>query len=177
MDQPGQQPEAGIGIEVLAAGFEVQPFELAERLQHVGIGVGGVVSQAAQRHDHQVVANAAGVVDQMPDPDRIGPVREVGEMFPQRIFERQEPLILGDQHRRHRELLGDRGHPEDRIRGERDRVIQVRHSIGVLEHELPAPERAGRAAGRIVPVPLSEHFVQGGRRRLGRLGAPGAGGE
>ena len=137
MDQPGQQPVAGVGIEVLAAGFEVQPFELAERLQHVGVGVVAVIPETAEGHDHQVVADPARVVHEMPNPHRVRPAREIGEVLPEGILERQEPLILGGQHRRRRELFGYRGHPEDRIRGERDRVIQVRHSIGALEHEQP----------------------------------------
>ena len=108
----------------------------------------------------------------MADPDRVRPLREVGKVLPERVFERQQSLVLGHQHRRHRELLGHRRHPEDGIGGERNPVVQVRHPVRAAERELPVPEGAGGAAGRVFPVPFGEDRVE---VRRGRLGYGGAG--
>jgi hypothetical protein len=70
------------------------------------------------------------VVRQVANRDPVTEVRELGDVLPDVVVDRQLPVVCQQQDRRGGELLGHRRHMEDRIGLQRHIVIEVRHAVG-----------------------------------------------
>src|SRR4051812_47840296 len=94
-----------------------------------------------------LVAQAAGVREQVADGDALAEVGYLGEVFPDVVVERQLAVLRQQDERRRGELFGDRTALEHRLLGDRRAILEVGHAIAVRVERLAILGETDRAAG------------------------------
>ena len=145
-----EEEEAGVAVEELRAGLEVRRLLPGEDVECVPVIGHRLFPDAAPLQEIDVVAEPAGVMQQVADRDRPEIARDFGEILLDLVVERQLP-VLCQEHDGHRgELLGDRA--------------DVEHRPGRDRHaELDAGEPVSSGVGE----PPVLHDAQGAARRSG----------
>ena len=100
-----QQKVARVAVQVLFTGREVQPALTDDQVKQFFFRVQVFVGQATQIHQGQVIAQAAGVMDKMPERDRIGIAWHLGQVLAHTIIQRQVTPVFQDSDDRGSELL------------------------------------------------------------------------
>jgi hypothetical protein len=106
------------------------------------------------------------VRQQVANRDRCAVGRNLWNVFPDVIVDRQLPVAGEEQHGDGRELLGHRRHMKDRRRPNWCARLQVRHPITVFVDDGTVPTHAERAAWPFGVAPGVEHPIEA-RRRIG----------
>ncbi len=173
-DRQREHGVPGVGIQVLVAGKEVQRLLPRDDAQD-GLVVEGVfVAPAGEDHERVDVAQAARVVQEMPDGDGPAVVRQLRHVLPHIVIGSEFPLLDGEGGRHCRELLGDRAGVEHRAGRDGRIVLEVRHPVAAGVQGAAVLVDAERAPGRSGPIPLREDRVDlRGPGRALRSGRPG----
>jgi hypothetical protein len=93
----GKQRVAAVGVEMLLARREVEVLLARQQREHVVIGDEVArVAPAGKSEQRPLVADAAGVMDQMADCDALAEVRQFRHVLPDVVVQRQL-AVLGEQ--------------------------------------------------------------------------------
>ncbi len=128
-------------------------------------------SPAGEPFEVPEVAEAAGMVDEVPDRDGMSEVGHLRHVLADIVIEGELTSVRQQRDARSRELLRDRPHVENGLRCERNVKFEIGHPVRAAIRNLSfAHDRAG-TAGRIRLIPLLENLVHLGRdaHRRGRL--------
>ena len=129
-DNDGQQREAGVAVHVFFAGLEVQRPLAHEHGHDVVIGDEILrIAPARQPQQRPLIANAAGVVEQVAEGDALTEVGQLGNVFVHVVVEGKFSLLRKQEDRSGGELFGHGGHVEDGGGGDGNVVVQIGHSI------------------------------------------------
>lgn len=180
LDGDGGQVVAGVAVEPLRAGGEVEGALPAHHVQHVRVRVHARAAGPARRLHHRApVAQARGVVEHLPQRHGGARLRQLRQPGAHGRVQRQLALLREEQGRRGGELLGDGARLEDRLRRVGHTELQVGHAVAAREHHLPALRHAYRAPRPVRPTPGGEDRVHlccaGGGLRPGCGGRGGGG--
>ena len=107
LDDDAEQEVAAIAVFVTRAGLEIRrPLACERRQCLIGRRAAGNAA-ALQAKEAYVIAEPAGVMQQLPQRHALRARRKFRHMAQQRIIERQLALLLQHQQHECRELLGD----------------------------------------------------------------------
>jgi len=116
--------------------------------------------RAAQHQERHVVAQAAGVMQQMADRRRgLAERRQLGDVLPHVVVEAQLAVGGEQQDRRRGELLRRGADVEHRLRCNRHAALQIGHAVAFGVDDLAVLDHRGGTAGRVLPRPLLHHRV------------------
>ena len=170
-DSQREQGVPGVRVKVLVAGRKVQRLLAGDDAQDGLVVEGVLVSPAGEYHQRVDVAQAARVMEELPDRDGPAVYRQLRHVLPYIVVRPEFPLRDGEGGRHGGELLGNRACVEDRVRRDGRVVLEVGDTVPARVGDPAVLVDANRAAGRIGPVPLREDLVH--LRRPGRrLGPP-----
>jgi hypothetical protein len=175
-DDLRQQRVPHVGVHVLGTGREVEFALLPEELEDVVPRDHVVQPPPGQRQQLPLVAEPAGVVDQVPQRDRVPEVGDLRHPPPHVVVQRERPLLRQQRRREGGELLGDGGDVEDGGRRDRDVVLQVGVPVPAREDDLPVADDGHGGTRRSGAVPRGEegvHLPLRGERGRGRLRGEG----
>src|ERR1044071_963784 len=142
-----QEKEAAVAVEVLGAGLEVRCPLAGEDRQGVAVSRYRLFLNPAPAQQVEVVPEAAGMVQQMPDGDGPGVAGNLREVLLNLIVQRQLAVLGQEHHRKRGELLGHRADIEDGGGSNGELELDARETIalGVREPAVPHhPERTAR---------------------------------
>jgi hypothetical protein len=176
-----EEEEAGVAVEVLLAGREVDALLPRDDVERVLLRGPVLLLHPRELHRDQVVPQAARVVEEMADRDRLSGhlavVRNLRQPLADVVVERELALARQELDREGRELLGGRADVEDGLGGVRDAELEVRHAVAARVDDPAVAVDAERAARRVASVVFGEDRVdlrlrvglrRGSRRRSGR---------
>jgi hypothetical protein len=162
-DDLAEECVAGVGVEELLAGAEVQLLLARHDLEHVVVGDEVQrVAPSGQPQQVQLVAEAARVVDEMPQGDGNAEVGQLREVLTDVVVQGQLPVLREQEDRGGRELLRYRGHVERRRGRDAHVVVEVGQAVAPLVDDPPLPDHGQGAARRVGLVDLREELVDGG---------------
>jgi len=118
-----------------------------------------VVSPAGQPEEGPLVAQAAGVVDELANRDRYAEVGHLRDVLADIVVQPEPGFGVQEQGAESGELLGDRGEVEDRARGDRDVLLQVGHAVTPAVDDLAILNDRQRRSRRVRPIPGREELV------------------
>ena len=147
----GEQHVPGVAVGVAFARRVVERALSGHQLDDVEVADGCVELAAGQRHQVEVVAHAAGVMQEVVDGDRRAVVGQLRQIRPDVVAERQRAVERQQHDARGRELLGDRSDVEDGVGGNGDPVVEIREAVPPRVEDLAAPrdpDRTARPGGR-----------------------------
>ena len=159
LDDDGQQEVARVGVGVTAARFEIERPLAADQIKRHGFRDFVGERTPGQAPEAQIVANAARVVHEVPDRDPVGIRRQLGNPFPNRIVERNLPLLRQQRRAHGGELLRCRRDIEDGGRGDRRPLVQIRHAIAAAVDDLAVAEHPHGTARSVGMVILGENPI------------------
>jgi hypothetical protein len=166
------QGEQGVGrvrINDLGAGFEVEASLSRQCPEYVGLGVEVVSTPPRQIEDLALLAQAAGVVDQVRDRDRPTVVGNLRQVLADVVIQRQKAVLNEQSDRECGELLGDRRHVEHGCWRDRNIVLQVRLAIAPNVLDDTGPGDTDCAARSVRATPGREDRVDATMAILGCL--------
>ena len=108
------------------------------------------------------------MVEEVADENGRPEVGELGDVFADRVVERELAVLAEKGDGGCRELLGHRPRFEDRVRAEPDPILEVGHAVGLDQDGLALDGDPDDAAGRVAPVPALEDAVDLGLGRKPR---------
>ena len=168
-DDLGQQREAGVAVEVTVAGSEVEFLHAGDHPQDILVADHVVAhAPAGEGEQRPLVAETAGVVEQVAYGDGLAEVGEFGDVFADGVVEAELAALLQQDDAGGDELLGDRGYVEDAVGGERDVVVEVGHAVGAGQDGAAVAVDGDGATGRAGLVPGGEEGVDAVGRGIGR---------
>ena len=167
LDDDGEQGKAGIAVDVLRARCEVERLLPGHDVHDIRFGNPVLFEAPARKSDQfPLIAQPAGVCQQVADGYRCPVVGNLCDVFPDVIVERQLS-VPGEEHHGHgRELLRHRRHMKDRRWPNWRARLQVSHPITVFVDHRTVPTHADRAAGSFGVAPGLEHPIDP-RRHIG----------
>ena len=166
-DDLGQQGVAGVRVQVFSAWHEVECLLTIGEVEdgffrdHVVHVIAGHCQQV------ELVAQAAGVMDQVADGDGFAVVGQFGHVLADVVVEREQALVGQHGDGEGGELLRHRGQQEHRGRRDGDVVLQVGAAVAALIDDLAVFHDGHRRAGHIGPVPRGEEGVYPGGEGVG----------
>ena len=92
------------------------------------------VAPAGKAEQRPLVADTAGVIDQMSDRDCLPEVRQFRHVLPDLVVQCQLAVLREQQDRSGRELFRHRRDVEDGGRREAHVVVEIRHAVGAAQH-------------------------------------------
>ena len=157
-----EQDVAGVAVQVLVARRKVEFALPGDRVEDVLVGDEVLAPVPRQGEEHDVVAHAGGVVDQVSDGGRVGVVGKFGDvaLHGSVRFHLSPEGEQGD--RSGRELLGDRRDAVDGRGPVRDAVFEVGGSVAGGVHQAAVADHAHGAAGPVVASVVGEDGVDPG---------------
>lgn len=169
-DDQAEQRVAGVAVIELGSGHEIQAV-LALHQPH-DVLFGDHVLHAPSGHGQQVplVAQPAGVVEQLANPDDMTEVRQFRQVAAHVVVQRQLSVLGEQQYRKRRELLRQRRDMEGRGRRDRTVLLDIGHAEPAPVDDLAVLDHLHGCARRVGPVPSREQGVYllllAGERRL-----------
>src|SRR2546423_8162726 len=112
----GEKEKASIAIKPIAAGREVQRLLPTYESQRVFVCGHAINVNARQLHEREVIAQAAGVIQEVKNRDFLAVVGELRKIFPDVVAYGELPLLLQEQDARGGKLFGSRADVENRAR-------------------------------------------------------------
>ncbi len=148
-DDDRREVVAGVAVGVSRAGEKVELALAADDVEDVGVGVRASPARPAGDGRHvSPVAESARVVQHVPDGQRSAVIWQLRDVLARLIVERELPVAREQQDRGRRELLRHGPGFEDRVRLDRNVVLEVRHPVRLLEHAPAVLADAHGAPGR-----------------------------
>src|ERR1041384_2799209 len=148
LHQNGEQEEAGVAVENLGARLEVGGLLADQNGERIAVVGHGLFFDAAPLQEVDVVPETAGVVQQMPDGDRLRVARDFRQELLDLVVERELSLLRQQHHRHGGELFGDRTDVEDRPGGDRHPQLDAREPVSPGVAQRAVPDDAQGAPGR-----------------------------
>src|SRR5713226_226986 len=131
LDNHGEQEKSGVAVEPVAAGSEIEGLLAGNQRQRVGVSGHAVGINSGKLHQAQVVAQAAGVIQQMQNGNFLAVGRQLGNVLPDVIVDGKFALFLEQENAGGGELLGRGTNIEDELRGAGDILFDVRQAVAL----------------------------------------------
>ena len=139
VDDGGEQHVAGVAVAIAVAGHRIEGGLPRHQLDDVLMTDRRVEVSTTQRHQVEVVANPARMMQEVPDGDRLSVVGQLGQVHPDVIVQRERTVEAEQHDTRSRELLRDRTDIEHRLRCDRQVVVEIRDAVALcVEDRVPA---------------------------------------
>ncbi len=164
-DDNRQQHVAGVAVQEFRARLEVERALAPDQIEQATVGQRTVGGPAGEGEQAEVVAQAAGVVQQMAERDRPAEVRHLRHVRSHVVVERDDARVGEERDGRGGELFGDRGEIEDRVGGDRRARVEVGEAVAAGEDNLALVNERGGAARRSAGRQLRQQPVDRAGRR------------
>src|SRR6266516_2681061 len=139
--------------------IEIEVLLTTEHFQRVLIVDERFILSAMQRNKRVVVAKTAGVIDEMAESDSSSVGRKFRDEF-DIVIQQKFHALSGQNNRRRRELLGNRGNVERCVRRNRSIIFQICDAEPCGVNGLTVSENANGTAGSVCLIPRSENMVE-----------------
>ena len=159
LDDDRQQEVTRVRVEMLLARGEVRRLLAGDRRERVLVGRQVLGLDALELHDLDVIAQAAGMMEEITDRDFLSVVRDFRHPLADIVVERQLPIAGEQVDRECRELLRGRADVEHRLRRIGHAELEVRHPVAALVDDPAVPVDAEGAAGGVGAVVIVEHCI------------------
>ena len=158
-----KQREAGVGIEEFRARLEVEVFLAGHHRQNIGVGDQVErVAPAGNRQQLPLIAQTAGVVQEVTERDRRAEIRQLGHVFAHGIVEPDLAFLRQHQDRGRGELLRHRRDMDPARWRDLEVVIEIGHAVAALIDDAAILHHRERAARRCRLVPGGEQLIDPG---------------
>jgi hypothetical protein len=155
----GEQRVAGIAVVEVRARVEVQPGLAADQIENVLLGSFVHLPPPGQTQQRPLVAQAARVVEEVPQGDALRARGHAGHVTRDMISEGKLAGVLEHEHSPRRELLGQRGDVEHRIRHDLRAVLEIGHAVSLCMNDLAVLHHTHRIARQVGIRPVAEERV------------------
>src|ERR1700674_1564266 len=155
----GQQEKSRVAVEPVVSGSKVQRFLPHDERQRVLVRGHAVGVDSRELHEREVIAQSAGVVQQVQDCNFLSIVGEFRNVFPHIIVRGELSLLFKEQNARRSELL--RSGADIKYAGGCDRNIflQVREAVALGVNDGSAAITTQRTSGRARLRQVGENLV------------------
>ena len=159
-DDDRQQVVSAVAVRVFSSRREIERALPGQDIQHVLMGVRAVLPAPTRNlRDAAPVAQTARVIQQVPQGDDGTVVRNLGNVLPNVVIERERAFEREQDNGRGGELLRDRSGLEDRGRRVGNVVLQVGHPVSSRQHGEPVHRYSDGATRGLDRVPMLEDAV------------------
>ena len=158
-DHFGGERIAAIGVEVARARNEVQLLLVKQQSQDLFLGDHVIQAPAGQGQRLPLVTDAARVLEQLAQGNRVFVIRQLRQVFVNLVLQRQLALLFEEHERHGRELFGHRCDVIDGLRRDGNIVLQIGQAVALLVHQLAVLDDGDRGARCAGLAPALEKII------------------
>src|SRR6266511_5100730 len=155
----GEQRVAGVTVGKVLARRKVQALLAPDQIQDILLRFFVHVPPPRETQERPLVAQSARMVEEVPQGDLPRAVGQSVHVTRDEVVEGKLAGLLEHEHGRGRELLGERGDVEHRVRRDRRTVLEVGHSVFIGVDDLAVLHDPHRVTGQFLPRRDIEELV------------------
>src|ERR1700677_3971822 len=154
-----EQRKPRVRIEIASSGPKIQFLLTEDQPQCLVLRDDVLQTPPCKRQRLPLVANAAGMLQEIADRDLVAVIRQLGQVFLNLVIKGKLAIQL-EKHDGHcRELLGNRCYVEDGVGLDRDAVFEIGDSVSFRENQFAVLYDRYRGTRGIRCIPVLENRV------------------